>query len=141
VYVRLVFALCSLPTHLFVGAYYAAQVGISLKAVGAPNRSFLAALLTMLESLRSSVGSSDAVTVESASSAYIENFALKVFASADYEDRRGAATRKTAKKFLASATFFEILNVFEDRVPWETVSPVFIVLLRSEAHWRSLLSP
>ncbi|KAH9065818.1 Vta1 like-domain-containing protein [Lactarius vividus] len=100
-------------------AYYAAQVGISLKAVGIPNRNFLAALLTMLESLRSTVGSSDAVTVESASSAYVENFALKVFASADDEDRRGAATRKTAKKFLAAATFFEVLNVFEDRGPWE----------------------
>ncbi|KAH9044561.1 Vta1 like-domain-containing protein [Lactarius pseudohatsudake] len=100
-------------------AYYAAQVGISLKAVGPPNRNFLAALLTMLESLRSTVGSSDAVAVESASSAYVENFALKVFASADDEDRRGAATRKTAKKFLAAATFFEVLNVFEDRGPWE----------------------
>ena len=120
-----VFAPCGLPTHLFVGAYYAAQVGISLKAVGVPNRNFLAALLTMLESLRSSVGSSDAVTVESASSAYVENFALRVFAFADNEDRRGAATRKTAKQFLAAATFFEVLNVFEDRGPWEAVSPVF----------------
>ena len=127
-----VFAPCNLPTHLFVGAYYAAQVGISLKAIGVTNRNFLAALLTMLESLRSTVGSSDAVTVESASSAYVENFALKVFASADDEDRRGAVTRKTAKKFLAAASFFEILNVFEDRGPWETVSPMFIVLLHSE---------
>jgi vacuolar protein sorting-associated protein VTA1 len=124
-----VFATCSLPTHLFVGAYYAAQVGISLKAVGVPNRNFLAALLTMLEGLRSTVGSSDAITVENASSAYVENFALKVFASADNEDRRGVATRKTARKFLAAATFFEILNVFEDRGPWEAVSLVFVVLL------------
>ncbi|KAI9460510.1 Vta1 like-domain-containing protein, partial [Lactarius psammicola] len=107
------------PVISYWCAYYAAQVGISLKAVGLPNRNFLAALLTMLETLRSTVGSSDAVTVESASSAYVENFALRVFASADSEDRRGAATRKTAKKFLAAATFFEILNVFEDRGPWE----------------------
>ena len=83
----------------------------------------------MLESLRSTVGSSDAVSVESASSAYVENFALKVFASADGEDRRGAATRKTAKKFLAAATFFEVLNVFEDHGPWEAVSPMFTALL------------
>src|ERR1700761_5449001 len=69
-----IFATCTIPTHLFVGAYYAAQVGISLKAIGVPNRSFLAALLTMLEGLRSTVGSSDAITVESASSAYVENF-------------------------------------------------------------------
>ena len=129
VYVPLRLCTCSLPTHLFVGAYYAAQVGISLKAIGVTNRNFLAALLTMLESLRSTVGSSDAVSVESASSAYVENFALKVFASADGEDRRGAATRKTAKKFLAAATFFEVLNVFEDHGPWEAVSPMFTALL------------
>jgi len=43
-----------------------------------------------------------------------------VFASADNEDRRGIATRKTAKKFVAAATFFDVLNIFEDRGPWET---------------------
>ncbi|KAF8482029.1 Vta1 like-domain-containing protein, partial [Russula ochroleuca] len=100
-------------------AYYAAQAGISLKAVSAPNRAFLAALLTTLENIRATVGSSETITVESASSAYVENFALKVFASADDEDRRGVATRKTAKKFLAAATFFDILSVFEDHGAWE----------------------
>lgn len=112
----------ALPTRPFIGAYYAAQVGITLRVVSTPNRNFLAALLTTLENLRRSVGSSDAITVESASSAYVEDFALRVFGSADNEDRRGAATRKTAKKFLAAATFFEVLNVFEDRGPWEAVS-------------------
>ncbi|KAI0257217.1 Vta1 like-domain-containing protein, partial [Lactifluus subvellereus] len=107
------------PVISYWCAYYAAQVGITLRAVSTPNRNFLAALLTTLENLRSTVGSSDAITVEHASSAYVEDFALRLFASADNEDRRGAATRKTAKKFLAAATFFEVLNVFEDRGPWE----------------------
>ena len=113
---------CVPPTRSFVGAYYAAQAGISLKAVSVPNRSFLAALLTSLENLRSTVGSSDAISVEGAASAYVENFALTVFASADNEDRRGAATRITAKKFLAASTFFDVLNVFEDHGAWEAVS-------------------
>lgn len=107
------------PVISYWCAYYAAQVGISLKAVSTPNRTFLAALLTSLENLRSSVGSSDAISVESAASAYVENFALKVFASADNEDRRGVSTRKTAKKFLAASTFFDVLNVFEDHGAWE----------------------
>jgi vacuolar protein sorting-associated protein VTA1 len=122
VYVLGYLHLCVLPTRPFVGAYYAAQVGISLKAVSTPNRTFLGALLTALENLRSSVGSSDAITVESAASAYVENFALKVFASADNEDRHGVPTRKTAKKFLAASTFFDVLNVFEDHGAWEAVS-------------------
>lgn len=116
--------LSTLPTRCHsLGACYAAQIGISLKAASATNRAFLAALLTELENLRSTLGSTDAITVESASSAYVENFALKVFASADNEDRRGVATRKTAKKFLAASTFFDVLNVFEDLGPWEAVSP------------------
>jgi len=52
----------------------------------------------------------------------MENFALRVFASADDEDRRGVATQTTAKKFLAASTFFDVLNVFEDRGAWEAVS-------------------
>ncbi len=130
-YVSFVFVTGSLPTHRIVGGYYAAQVGISesLKAASVLNRNFLAALLTLLESLRATLGSSDAIAVESASSAYVENFALRVFASADNEDRRSVATRKTAKNFLAAATFFEVLNVFEDRGPWETVGSLSIFLL------------
>ena len=130
---------CVLPTRSFVGAYYAAQAGISIKAVSAPNRAFLGALLTTLENLRSTVGSSDAIAVESASSAYVENFALKVFASADDEDRRGVATRKTAKKFLAAATFFDILTVFEDRGAWEAVRFMFPFYFPREE--TDLLSP
>jgi vacuolar protein sorting-associated protein VTA1 len=130
VYVLGYLHLCVLPTRSFVGAYHAAQVGISLKAVSTPNRTFLGALLTSLETLRASVGSSDAVIVESAASAYVENFALKVFASADNEDRQGIPTRKTAKKFLAASTFFDVLNVFEDRGVWEAVSsPVSFLFL------------
>ncbi|KAH9952625.1 Vta1 like-domain-containing protein, partial [Lactifluus volemus] len=107
------------PVISYWCAYYAAQVGIGLRVVSSPNRTFLASLLTTLENVRSTVGPSDAIIVESASSAYVENFALRVFSSADNEDRCGTATRKTAKKFLAAATFFEVLNVFEDRGPWE----------------------
>lgn len=42
----------------------------------------------------------------------VENFALKIFLLADNEDRQGLATQKTAKMFLASSVFLEILKVF-----------------------------
>ncbi|CAO3626921.1 unnamed protein product [Cunninghamella echinulata] len=44
--------------------------------------------------------------------AHVENFALKVFLSADNEDRSGNASKKTAKTFLASSVFLELLKVF-----------------------------
>jgi len=43
----------------------------------------------------------EAVTDDGAASAYIENFGLKIFATADNEDRKGKSTRSG---FLLNAT-------------------------------------
>lgn len=75
------------------GAYYAAQVGIGARAKDSASRSILSALLGTLESLKNAIGANDAIDIEAASSAYVENFALRVFNGADDEDRKGAATR------------------------------------------------
>ncbi|KAF9486312.1 DUF605-domain-containing protein, partial [Pholiota conissans] len=93
-------------------AYYAAQVGIGLKSRDPASRDYLFALLGSLERLKAEIGANDAIDLESVSSAYVENFALKVFANADNEDRSGRATRSTAKKFLAAANFLEVLKTF-----------------------------
>ena len=113
------------------GAYYAAQNGISLKAKSPGARAVLFELLAVLEKMKEEVGPSDAVAIESVSSAYVENFGLRIFAMADNEDRKGEATRSvihqwtkfkiltyhiihrgTAKKFLAAANFLEVLKIF-----------------------------
>ena len=78
------------------GAYYAAQIGINLKTRDAPSRDLLLALLGALEQTKNEIGPNDAIHIESASSAYVENFALKVFANADNEDRSGHSTRCAA---------------------------------------------
>jgi vacuolar protein sorting-associated protein VTA1 len=51
----------------------------------------------------------------------VENFALKVFAIADNEDRAGRANRSTAKRFLAAAHFLEVLAVFPSSEVSESV--------------------
>ncbi|OBZ78686.1 Vacuolar protein sorting-associated protein VTA1 [Grifola frondosa] len=101
------------PVMAYWCTYYAAQIGIARKAKDPAARTFLFALLGALENMKKDVGANDAIDDESASSAYVENFALKVFAMADNEDRRGEATRGTAKKFLAAANFLELLRVFD----------------------------
>lgn len=50
-------------------------------------------LLAVLEQMKKEVGPSDAVDIESVSSAYVENFGMRIFAMADNEDRKGEATR------------------------------------------------
>ncbi|KAF8922024.1 hypothetical protein CPB85DRAFT_16968 [Mucidula mucida] len=43
--------------------------------------------------MKEAIGPNDAIDMEAASAAYVENFAIKVFSMADNEDRKGAATR------------------------------------------------
>ncbi|KAF8225117.1 DUF605-domain-containing protein [Tricholoma matsutake] len=100
------------PIMAYWCAYYAAQVGISIKAKDNSSRDVLFSLLGILERLKKDIGPSDAIDIEAASSAYVENFALRVFAMADNEDRSGDASRSTAKKFLAAANFLEVLKTF-----------------------------
>ena len=71
--------------------------------------------------MKSNIGPSDAIDIEAASSAYVENFALKIFSMADNEDRSGHAKRTTAKKFLAAANFLEVLKIFPKPDSLDTV--------------------
>jgi vacuolar protein sorting-associated protein VTA1 len=77
----------------YPAAYYAAQIGISLKAKDIPSRNILFDLLGTLEMMKREIGPNDTVDIEAVSSAYVENFALQVFATADNEDRRGDGNR------------------------------------------------
>ena len=136
------------PLICAIGAYYAAQVGISLKTKDTQSRNVLLELLGVLERMKKDIGANDALDVEVAGVAYVENFALKVFAAADNEDRRGEATRyrpvpfvpmwldidqlhcrATAKKFLAAANFLEVLNIFPTSDSLETVSHSLAIML------------
>ncbi|KAH6916995.1 Vta1 like-domain-containing protein [Coprinopsis sp. MPI-PUGE-AT-0042] len=109
------------PIIAYWCAYYAAQMGIGLKAKDSPSREILLALLGALERLKNEIGPNDAVDVDAAGAAYVENFALKVFASADNEDRAGRANKATAKKFLAAAHFLEVLKTFSQAEVSESV--------------------
>ncbi|SAM80467.1 uncharacterized protein UBRO_02439 [Ustilago bromivora] len=92
--------------------YYVAQLGISSNASSSEAKMYLLTLMDTLEELKAKLTDNDAVTNDAASSAYVENFALKVFVGADNEDRSGKATRATAKKFLAASQFIELLKIF-----------------------------
>jgi len=100
------------PIIAYWCAYYAAQQGIVVQAKDASSRQLLFSLLDLLEKMKKEIGPTDAIDNEAASCAYVENFALRVFSLADNEDRKGNATRATARTFLAASNFLEILKVF-----------------------------
>ncbi|KAF8588497.1 DUF605-domain-containing protein [Ramaria rubella] len=96
--------------------YYGIQQGITTKAHNREARPFLFQAMSILEQMKVNLGDNEAVSDDEVGAAYIENFALRVFNMADNEDRREQATRSTAKKFLASANFFELLHIFDKPV-------------------------
>nr|ODN90480.1 vacuolar protein sorting-associated protein VTA1 [Cryptococcus depauperatus CBS 7841] len=86
------------------------------KALKVQNRSkedtiFLMSLIDALE--QATLANSEAITSEAAGAAYVENFALKVFMSADNDDRAGITGKATIRKFVVAGQFIEVLRCFE----------------------------
>lgn len=75
-------------------------------------KAFLLGLIEDLEGAKASLGDNELVKDDIAGSAYVYNFASKVFDAADAKDRAGKATMVTAKEFLAASVFYEVLTVF-----------------------------
>ncbi|GAA5851462.1 hypothetical protein JCM5353_002575 [Sporobolomyces roseus] len=100
------------PVIAYWCTYFALQQAMTLGAKDSESQTFLFALMDRLEAMKGANADNDAVTEDAAASAYIENFGFKIFSTADNEDRKGKATRATARKFLAAANFLELLTVF-----------------------------
>jgi hypothetical protein len=86
----------------------------------------LRATLKTVEKQKLSIGAK----LDEQGSTHVANFALRVFKMADDEDRSGKADKNTAKNFLASSQFMEVLGQFGE-IPVEiqekrrTKAPLF----------------
>ncbi|CAE6432838.1 unnamed protein product [Rhizoctonia solani] len=102
------------PIISFWCEYYAVKKGLSLKLSGGGGRQFLAKLMDSLEATKKALRDHESIQNEEVAYLYVENFADRIFVMADEEDRRGAASRSTAKKFLAAGQFFDLLGAFDN---------------------------
>ncbi|KAI8333712.1 Vta1 like-domain-containing protein [Chlamydoabsidia padenii] len=106
------------PIVAYYAHYYAVQLAISRGPSNKTTQTYLSYLLDSLEKKKEALGAdNEAISDDLVGYAHVENFALKVFLSADNEDRSGKATKKTAKTFLAASIFLEILKTFNDLDP------------------------
>jgi len=79
--------------------------------------------------MKAVLSNNEAVNNEASGAGYVENFALKVFMSADNDDRAGntgksvdvsvlcgheLTTRATIRKFVVAGQFIEVLRCFEN---------------------------
>ncbi|KAI9349627.1 Vta1 like-domain-containing protein [Obelidium mucronatum] len=92
--------------------FYAAKLAIEAGAKDEDSQNYILSLLGGLEREKEKIGHNEAINNDVVGFAHVENFALKIFASADNEDRAGKASKKTAKSFMAASTFLEVLKVF-----------------------------
>ncbi|KAF8746711.1 hypothetical protein RHS02_00816, partial [Rhizoctonia solani] len=102
------------PIISFWCEYYAVKKGLSLKLSGGGGRQFLAKLMDSLEATKKALRDHESIQNEEVAYLYVENFADRIFVMADEEDRRGAASRSTAKKFLAAGQFYDLLGAFDN---------------------------
>ncbi|EFP79332.1 uncharacterized protein PGTG_05653 [Puccinia graminis f. sp. tritici CRL 75-36-700-3] len=98
------------PVISYWCAFHAAQTCMSIGHNEPESREFLMRLLDLLEHAKTQLSENDAITNNLAATAYVENFALKIFDGADKEDQQGLSTRTTAQRFLAAACFLEVLQ-------------------------------
>jgi vacuolar protein sorting-associated protein VTA1 len=83
------------PAVSYYCKYYAAQLAIGQQKRSKEATVWLGRLLDELEQLKRNPppNAQEAISSETVGSAHVENFALKVFLSADNEDRAGKATK------------------------------------------------
>ncbi|TXT09054.1 hypothetical protein VHUM_02528 [Vanrija humicola] len=113
------------------------------KALSTPNRSaegtkFLMLLLDSLEEMKALLANNEAVTNEAVGSAYMENFALKVFLSADQEDRAGVTGKGTIRKFVVAGQFIEVLRCFEGGLTEEMEQKLQYARWKASDHAKAL---
>ncbi|KAJ3207359.1 hypothetical protein HDU67_007523, partial [Dinochytrium kinnereticum] len=92
--------------------FYAAKLALQKALKDKESERMLARLLDMLEQQKKESSNNDAFSNDLVASAYIEEFALKVFSNADRDEQSGKHSKEVAKAFMASTCFFEVLKVF-----------------------------
>ncbi|KZP01006.1 DUF605-domain-containing protein [Calocera viscosa TUFC12733] len=102
------------PVVAYWCLYNAARLGLPLTKGNDPEaKRYIEQILLYLEASKGALQGDQAISDTDVACERIEAFASRIFGSADNEDRTGAATKLTAKKFLAAANFMQLLSIFD----------------------------
>ncbi|WWC91223.1 uncharacterized protein L201_006165 [Kwoniella dendrophila CBS 6074] len=101
------------PVVAYWCCFSAAQKALAVKQRTKEDTLFLMSVIDALEEMKAILANNEAVTSEAAGAALVEAFALKVFMSADNDDRAGNTGKATIRKFVVAGQFIEVLKCFE----------------------------
>ncbi|WWD21159.1 hypothetical protein CI109_105642 [Kwoniella shandongensis] len=102
------------PVVAYWCCFSAAQKALKVQNRTREDTMFLMSVIDALEHMKSILASNEGITSEAAGAAHVENFALKVFMSADNDDRAGNTGKATIRKFVVAGQFIEVLRCFEN---------------------------
>ncbi|TRY64098.1 hypothetical protein TCAL_12595 [Tigriopus californicus] len=95
----------------------ALQSGLKLDKGSKEAKAVLIPLMDWLEKEKKVLAGHEAITSEVVASAYIENYAFKLFAWADQQDRDGQFSKNVVKSFYSAGILFDVLTVFGELTP------------------------
>lgn len=95
-----------------VSRMYVLQKGMDIDKSSPDAKRFLLYMMDLLEKMKEALASEEALKAETVGQAHVENYALKLFAHADTEDRAGIHNKNVVKAFYNSSLLFEVLSVF-----------------------------
>ncbi|KAJ2752576.1 hypothetical protein GGI19_003739 [Coemansia pectinata] len=118
------------PVVSYFCKYYAARLAIT-SSNSTDGDTYLVQLLDQLEAEKRSIVDNESMRDDTTAAAHVTNFALRVFAKADTEDREGRASKVTAKTFMIASQFFQVLASFGE-IPSDVAEKI------KYAKWRAM---
>jgi len=98
------------PVIAYWARFAAVQKSLSIDKSSPEAKGFVISLLEWLETKKRSLSSNEAITIEAAGEAHIENYALKLFNWADQSDRNAVFNKNVVKAFYTSGILFDVLE-------------------------------
>lgn len=95
----------------------ALQSGLKLDKASKEAKAVLIPLMDWLEREKKLLAANEAITSEVVANAHIENYAMKLFAWADRQDRDGQFNKNVVKSFYSAGILFDVLTVFGELTP------------------------
>jgi len=99
------------PVVAYWARFHAVQVGLTIDKTTAEAKTLLFSLLEWLERRKKELND-EAITNESVAEAHIENYAYKLFAWADGQERASVHNKNVVKTFYTAGVIFDILSNF-----------------------------
>jgi len=105
------------PVVAYWARLAALQNGLNIDKKSKESTAVLIPLMDWLEKEKKVLAGNEAVSSEIVASAYIENYAMKLFEWADKEDRASKFGKNVVKAFYTAGNLFDIMQVFGEITP------------------------